>query len=266
MPNDENIYRIITSRAPVVTGAEPAEVEWTSLVGRVESLEDAPRLLAELDDVNPAGLGDGYVLMWNAADSVWDVGLVQSGLTRVRDWDTDIGDGPYPSLQTVPPVYASQHPGDPSVFRIGVNVGTTASTVAAGNHVHPLPSRFVEPISPGGYMSGGTRSLASRNVTLPAGKSCRVEARIDMQVRGGDPGPCYYRLHLNIDGHTRASGAGENGFWGVSGVPGHPPFSHAWTITGTGSSIPVSASISYYDGGGFYTDAGELVITVRYDR
>ena len=263
MPNDENIYRVITSRAPVVTGAEPTAPEWTDLQGRVGALEDDPKLLAALDDVDATGAA-GTVLV-KQADGTWKAGSVAEPM------EADAGDvatrfGPVTILSIRDGLSLEQHATVPNLAIIRPDYGAGTNQIPRGTHSHQLPSRLVEPITPGGYMSGGTRSLATRNVTLPAGKSCQVEARIDMQVRGGDPGPCYYRLHLAIDGNTRTSGAGENGFWGVSGVPGHPPFSHARTITGTGSAINVSASISYYDGGGFYTDAGELVITVRYDR
>src|SRR5690606_10996297 len=89
--------------------------------------------------------------------------------------------------------------------------GNTEATIATGSHQHPLPTISRAPVSPQAYMSGGTRTLASTTVALPAGKTCLVTACLSFQMRGGDPGPCNYRLNLNINGNVRSSGSGVNG-------------------------------------------------------
>lgn len=261
--DDDPIVLVVPSSANIPPG-NITEAEWLQIKDRVTVVEASG--IADLSDVDLSGIEDGQALLWDESANAWHVGTVQSGLDSVFDWDTAVGDGPFTSLQVTRPLNAEVHPGNPQRARIGVNVGTTVSTVARGNHTHQRPAIYRPPILPGGYMSGGTRSLASQNVTLPAGKMCTVTARVDMQVRGGDPGPAYYRLSITIDGHTRTSPAGDSGFWGVQGVPSHPSFSHMRYITGAGSAINVSASIAYYDGSGFYTDRGDLDVRIEYDR
>src|SRR5699024_6932509 len=113
----------------------------------------------------------------------------------------------------------------------------------------------------------GTRQLATTNITLPGNTWCAVEADVDAQVRGGDPGPCYYQLQLTVNGNTRTSPGGDQGFWGVQGVPDRALWAHSGEIAGTGSAIAVTARIIWGAGGGcVYTDYGNLTVRVTPQR
>lgn len=266
--NDENVYRILTSRAPVVNGAEPSDIEWTDLQGRVGTLETDPKLLAALEDVDITGLADGDVLVWDAAAGVFRVGSVADPI-EIDDGFAINRFGPVTLIEFVRGLTVAQHPSLPYIAIVEPLYGTSANTVAEGNHAHGLPTTTRAPITPQGYMSSGTRQLASTNVTLPAGKTCLVKAEIaPMQIRGADPGPCYYQLSLAINGNTRSTPSpGTGGYWVVQGVPKDATFGHERTIAGTGAAITVSASIAWGGAaGGFYTDAGDLVVTVTPDR
>jgi hypothetical protein len=132
---------------------------------------------------------------------------------------------------------------------------------ARSDHVHTNPPPVRVPIAAGGYMSSGTRALASTNVTLPAGISCVVKAYFEgFQMRGADAGACYYQLRITINGNARTSAGGAK--WVVQGVPNDPNWGHHQTIDGTGAAITVSADVIYHSGGGFYTDSGDLVVEV----
>lgn len=131
---------------------------------------------------------------------------------------------------------------------------------SATSHAHTTPSLTRSTFAPGGYMSSGSRALTSTPVTLANGIEYLVVATLNMQMRGADPGACYYRLTVTIDGNARQSNGGSTGFWCVQGVPDKTTWVHDRTLTGTGAAITVSASCAYHSGGGFYTDAGELEV------
>lgn len=142
----------------------------------------------------------------------------------------------------------------------------SASTVARSDHAHTADTVTRATFGPGGYMSTGTRSLASANVTLANGIPYLVQARLNMQMRGADAGAAYYQLTVTINGVARTSTGGSNGFWAVQGVPDKTTWEFSQQITGTGAAITCSASVSYFSGAGFYTDAGELAIELRPGR
>src|SRR5699024_11046260 len=76
--SDEIIYRIVTSRAPVVTGAQPAAPEWDDLQQRVGGIENTPHLLSTLEDVNTTG--DAGTVLVKQADGTWKTGSVADPL------------------------------------------------------------------------------------------------------------------------------------------------------------------------------------------
>lgn len=255
--DDDPIVLVVPAGASIPPG-NITEAEWLSLKNRVTVVEGYG--MADLSDIDVSGISDGDVLIWDSDAQVWEPGTAQSGISRVIDWDTDIGDGPYTELQTAPPLYAVEHPGFPNRARIGVNIGTTANTVAAGNHTHRLPAYERAEFGPTGYMSGGIRQLATRSVVLASGVQYRIVARMKLQMRGADAGAAYYLMNINIDGLSRTSPGGSNGFWCVQGVPNKEEFTGSVTRTGTGSAITVTASVGYHSGAGFNVDAGELEV------
>lgn len=221
--------------------------------------------LDDLADVNVSGVTSGQYLRWTGA--AWTPATVATGLTEVvKAGDAGTSQLNVNRLVLQGPLTTSSA-GTGSAY-ISVNYGAsgTSSNVARADHAHNVytPTRGV--FTPGGYMSSGTRNLTSVNVTLPAGITCTVKARLNMQMRGADPGACYYRLAIAIDGNTRTSNSGSNGFWCVQGVPDKTTWEHHFPFIGTGAAITVSASVQYDSGGGFYTDAGELVVEVEAAR
>ena len=243
--------------------------EYTALRNDINDLLARP-VIDEIDDipnVNAATPDDGDALLYDEASNTWIPGASGGTIATVRGDSTTINDVPEIVAWRGIQVQTGGTPGAAYmsvVFAGSGGVGTY--TAAKSDHDHPLPLITREPISPGGYLSGGTRNLASTNVTLLDGYSYLIEAKVNMQVRGGDPGPCYYRFNITIDGNTRTSPAGENGFWAVQGVPDKTTYEHDRALNGDGSSIAVSASVSWHSGGGMYTDAGELVVTVTRNR
>ena len=215
------------------------------LKNRATALEARANItkLDDVPDVDAATPTNGQVLTWDG--SAWSAATPASAVSGVTDSasvDLTLASGNI----TADVKYA----------------GTgSASTAARSNHTHTNPAPTRAPFGPQGYMSSGTRSLGSTSVTLAAGISYVVKARLNLQMRGADAGACYYQLRLTINGNdVRTSTGGASGFWCVQGVPDKTTWEHHITMTGTGSAITVSAHCIYYGGGGFYTDAGEIVV------
>lgn len=244
--------------------------EYTALRSDIDDLLARP-VIDEVDDipnVNAPTPADGDALVYDEGSGEWVAASPGDPLTVKQP-----GSGlTVPNVRTIVAwrgVDIETSDQDNTVFLQGQFAGSGGAatyTAAKSDHTHPVPLITREPISPGGYLSGGTRNLASTNVTLLDGYSYLIEAKVNMQVRGGDPGPCYYRFNITIAGNTRTSPAGESGFWAVQGVPDKTTYEHDRALNGAGSSIAVSASVSWHSGGGMYTDAGELVVTVTRNR
>lgn len=219
--------------------------------------------LDDLSDVDTTGAADGHPLVYDAGTASWVAGDLQAGyiaqVIEAGDPSTAqneiqqvaVGNG----LTVVPN-------GTGSALIIPEYAGSgVEDKPARWDHTHTLVSPKRVAITPAGYLSSGSRALASTTVTLAGGLQHIVKARLaHFQVRGADPGACYYTVSLTINGNTRTSAGGPNGYWAVQGVPREQGWEHEQTITGTGAAITVSASIKYHSGGGINTDAGELVV------
>ena len=260
--DDDPIVIVVPSAADIPPG-DITEAEWLQLKDRVTIVE--ANGIADLSDVDLSGIENGQVLVWDVSTETWRAGMVQSGIYRVFDWDVEL-DGPFNLIQTVRPLFAQVHPGYADRARIGINVGTAADTVAAGNHTHtqPLPTRVAA--GPSGYISGGSQSLGSTTITLPSGVACIVEAEVYGQFRGADSGAAYYTISLNIAGNIYTSPGGTDGFWCVQGVPDKFYWTHERKITGDGTGIPVIANVAWHSGSGFNIDRTYLKVRVRPDR
>lgn len=145
--------------------------------------------------------------------------------------------------------------------------GSGVSDAAARwDHTHIAHNIQRTAFGPQAYMSSGTRTLASTSATLSAGVAYVVKATVKLQMRGADAGAAYYQLRVTINGDARTSPGGTAGFWCVQGVPDKTDWSHHISILGTGAAIPVTASVLYHSGAGFYTDAGEVEIELKPTR
>lgn len=262
--SDRDIFIIQTSRRGARGDLDTGSLEWSVIRGEVDELlsRSAIDALDDLADVDAPSPSSGQVLAWNG--SAWEPVALTGGMAQI--WDGDEFSGPYDRLNPIAPLYLlDDDPVQPGMAKLGVQLGGigVSNLPARSDHTHTNPAPARTTFGPGGYLSSGTRTLASTNVTLAAGISYVVEATLRVQMRGADPGACYYRASVSIAGNTRQSTGGVNGFWCVQGVPREQTWEHERTITGTGAAISISAAVAYDSGGGFYTDAGELVVRLR---
>ena len=237
------------------------------LKNRADALEARPNIirLTDVQDVTP-GQTEGEVLQWDSTAEVWEPGPVAGKLTRVQNQSNSVGANDVGVLILQPGLTLTPDTG--FVYIAPSFAGSGAQNqVARSDHNHTTPTPVRAAIVPQGYQSTGTRALATTSVVLPAGVSCVVRARLSgFQIRGADPGQCYYQLRITIDGNSRTSPGGASGKWVVQGVPNDPGWEHHQLIVGTGAAITVSADIIYHSGGGFNTDSGELVVDVSTAR
>lgn len=267
MPYDidtEPVIITVPAQATAPVNDIPAP-EWVDLKNRVAAVEGLG--LVDLSDVDLTDIDEGMLLGWDAGDELWrPVNPTPAGLDYVRDWQGNHVMAPVRRLQFSRTLTAVPHGSIPGMIVVIPNVGTAANTLAAGDHVHtqPLPVRVTT--APSGYISGGSQPLGSTAVTLPSGIACVVEAELYGQFRGADSGAAYYTVSITIAGNTYTSPGGESGFWCVQGVPDKIQWQHERRMTGTGSAVPVSASVAWHSGSGFNIDRTYLKVRVRPDR
>lgn len=236
--------------------------EVAALKTRATALESRPNItsLDAVPNVNAPTPANGNVLTWDG--TAWVANTAASGIPTVRtDW-VEKSYANITTLRTGVGLNISQ-PSPNNVLLEVITLGSGASSAAArSDHTHTLIAPVRATYGPMGYMSSGTRALGSTSVVLPAGIACIVKARLNMQMRGSDTGQCYYQLRLTINGNSRTSNGGTGGFWCVQGVPDKTTWEHHLAITGTGTAVTVTADVIYHSGGGFHTDAGEIVVDV----
>lgn len=263
--DDVLIHRVMT---PGLDGNGITNPEAIALRNDLDALLERP-VIDELDDipnVSADSPDDGDTLVYNDATDMWESGSVSGAIARVDDHN---------SAQVEPDVHRLTFDAGLTARRAGAGWAAasvrfagsgSASTAARSDHTHTIMENGRAEFGPQGYMASGTRQLVSTSLPL-ASKSYRIYVALRVQVRGGDPGPCYYRLAVTIDGNTRQSPSGTNGFWCVQGVPNKETWDHVRRVDGNGSAITISASIAWGSGGGgFNTDAGDLLILIFGDR
>lgn len=261
---DSEVKVIMVPAQTVAPVTDIPLAEWTDYKNRVVAIEGLG--LVDLSDVDLDGLADGMVITWDDGDSVWKPTAMLNGLESGRDNTGDIIMEDVRSVVVGTGLEGFESGSIPDGLVVRVLFGTTANTAARGNHTHtqPLPVRVTT--APSGYMSGGTRNIGSTSVTLASGITYIVEAAVYGQLRGADPGASYYTVNINIDGNTYTSPGGSDGFWCVQGVPDKVHWEHERQVTGTGASIPVSATIAYHSGAGFNVDRMYLRVRARPNR
>lgn len=257
--DDRDIFIIEVSRRGRdgnYTGAS----EVAALKLRADALEARPNI-TEIDaipNVTAPSPTNGQVLLWNG--TAWVPGAISGSVARVDDHTSTQVEPDVNRLTFHLGLTASRSGSGWAAVSVRYGGTGTAVTAARSDHAHNNPAPTRATFGPQAYMSSGTRRLQSTNVTLASGISYVVKARLNMQMRGADPGACYYQLRLTINGNARTSIGGQNGFWCVQGVPDKTTWEHHITMTGTGAAITISADAIYFGGGGFYTDAGEIVV------
>ena len=259
---DDLMAATVVLGRPGLAGTGITAAEKTAIDTRLEALAE-PQPLGEHSDFDDSGAAAGLAILRNATNDGYVLGSAAGSLAAVSQdgtvVDSDVTDLNFTGGLTVVP-------GAPGG---GVNVtptfaGTgTAPSMARSDHFHTIDSVSRVSYGQSGYLSSGSRSLASVNVTLAAGILYLVEAEVIGQWRGADAGAAYFRISLTIDGNTRTSPAGSAGKWCVQGVPGEKVWKHERTVAGTGTQITVSATTTYGSGAGFNVDAGEVAVRLR---
>lgn len=244
--------------------------EVAALKTRADALE-ARANITSLDAVPnvdaPSPSAEQY-LKYNGTS--WIPASVTGGISQWWNQGTESWQGTYDRILALDPVYFfADDPAQPTMLKIHVALEGTGSSArpARSDHTHNNPAHTRVRFAATGYMSSGTRSLVSTTVTLLAGIQYRVKATLKVQMRGADAGACYYQLRTIINNIAYTSdGGATNGFWCVQGVPNKEVWDQHETITGTGAAITVSAEVLYWGGGGFYVDAGDLLVEPKPNR
>lgn len=261
--HDEPIILLVPGSAEIPAGSV-TPMAWIDVQNRLAAVEGLG--IVDLSDVDLTGLANGMALEWDADDDVWRPRVPALSVDAQSSGGDITRFGPVRVFAFINGLTVTQDPEYPTFALVAPIFGSGANTVAEGNHTHTNPLPVFEPYAATAAMSGGNRVLVTKAVTLAAGISYVVVARVRATVRGADAGAAYFRLALTIDGNTRTSPSGAGAFRAVQGVPFEKEWVHAQTITGTGAAITVSATITYDSGSGFYPDAGELEIDLRPGR
>lgn len=263
--DDDPIVLVVPSSASIPPGNITA-AEWLAIKDRVLVVEG--RRLGDLADVDTSSVADGDAIVYDAGADAWVPGIASVPIPGRHDTNEIIGD--------IKEIATSTERGTTSVesefvsgrYIVGVNFGGTGTStaVARSDHAHfqPIPERVST--VPSGYISGGSQPLGSTSITVSAGKTYAIEAELYGQFRGADSGAAYYTLSITIDGISRTSPGGTDGFWCVQGVPDKIYWEHARRLTGTGTAITVSASVAWHSGSGFNIDRTYLKVRVRPDN
>lgn len=257
-----DVHIVITQQPGVDGVSSPAQI--AQIESDLADVKARPVIasLTDLQDVTGTPM-EGDTIVYDAVAGEWET---RTFAATIQTFD-GVGN---PVNMTTRNIYAgfgmgnTVPAGDPFGTMISVVMGTTANTVAAGNHAHTNPLPVFEPFNATGYMSGSSRTVVSKSVTLAADITYVVIARFRPQLRGADSGAAYYTLTTTIAGNPKTSpGGATSGFWCVQGVPNNREWVHAVEIVGTGTSITVTGSVAYYSGSGFNVDAGELEIELK---
>lgn len=261
MPTDENIYRVVVSRAPVVTGAEPAAPEWDDLQQRVGDLESDTVAVADLADVDLTGLADGDLIAYDETRGVWQRVPVVRGIDRVYDTysqdrtailEIGLGAGlriysqsPATGLVVVQPVFGSSG---------------TDNVMARDDHEHPIAVPDTMTFGASGSLSSGTRTLTSGMITgLDPDIRYTVAGEVTYDIQGEGAGAGYSTTRLTIGGN----GVERPQQRSVAGVPREVSLHHPGVHVSGVSSVAVNATVQYAAGDPVYINGGRLTLTLR---
>lgn len=254
---------IIITQVPGVDGiSSPARL--TQIESDLALLESRPAITRLTDIPDVAGApSDGDTILYNDATDAWEPGVVLGSIHRVSNF----GDGANSS-------YGVNH----LVLREGLEkansaagevflrpvYGTSANTVAAGNHTHSpqAPTRAIG--TPSGTLSSGTRTLVSGTVTgLDSDRNYRVMAMLSCDLRGEGTGAGYTNPRIILNGVSQQrSGRVRT----VAGVDREFSMWHAGIAVTGATSFPYSATLSYDEGDPINVGAGELFIILLPNR
>lgn len=249
---------------PGLPGSGFTAPEAAAIRDDVDTLLSRPVItqLNDVPDVNTTAASDGNVLVYDSDTNTWGASPGALPLSVTADGEpmadnvsiVDAGTG---LLKSNDVVFGRNR------ALLSVNFGGTGSSgeVARRDHTHTAPSAARATFNATGYLSTGSRTLATTTVVLAAGVQYLVKATLKPQMRGADSGSAYFTMTTTINGNARtSSGGATSGFWCVQGVPNKESWTHYQTITGTGAAITITGAVAYHSGAGFNVDAGELEI------
>lgn len=241
--------------------ATPADI--AALVDRVEAAEAAT--LGGLSDVDTTGAAEGMILAVNGS-GVWVPETAPNGIDVANATAAVLLDAGYIDFSESFTV-ADNGDGGVSVFP---RTGTTAGTLAAGDHLHPVPvvNRYshANPAAIPNIGSGGDTTLISQAVgTFAVDVPTLVNVRGYVYAEGVDD-PARAHVYLTIDGNTARTSdiamvEAPTWEWGVNSVFA---WEHSATITRTGAgagSRTVALGVTWQGGGSLDVKAAWIVVT-----
>ncbi len=240
---------VIESQRRGIAGTGMTEARALQIESDHDTLLARP-VITDLDavpDVILTGLAEGHVLTYNAALDVWQGSPPQGGISEVNTV-VDPFKLSFSNLFTVTESAAG-------VAAVVVNLGTTATTVAAGNHVHNYTKRERVTWAPSGNLSSGVRLLGTFNLVLLAGVEYVLEAELKGRVRGA-VNSSYYTERITINGVASTSEIMQC----VGGVPADLQHEANQTLTGTGAAIAITAELIYSSGDATDVRAGKMIV------
>jgi len=258
---DVLIHHVI---APGLPGDGFTAPEAAALRADVTSLLSRP-VIDKLTDI-PDVVGtpsDGQVPVYSADDDEWHPGEVVGTISAVYDHTDTVVVENATSITAKGGLTARAGTG-PGAAVLEANIGTSATTVAAGNHTHSIRPKVPFRYTATGSLSGGTRTLASGNVTgLDPAKTYVISATLSGHLRGEGGGAGYTTPRITINDNTRNIYDRPRTVAGVQ-VPFHMEHPGV-TVTGV-SSVAVSAQIVYSEGDPVYVGGGEMNVEVTSNR
>lgn len=262
---DDGRVIIVPGAGAVLPPTAATQAEYAALRAELAEYRARPdiRTLDDLSFVTEEGKKEGDILVCDSGGT-WRVQPMPVGVNRVsQNWGPGTGVANATLLTVGQPLQVSI----PSAGRAHITpvFGTTAGTFAAGMHAHALPSERVVPFGATGYLSSGSRQLTTFTVTTDATKNHYLRVDLNLQIRGGDDGACYYRLQINAGGSVKTTPSGSAGRWAVNGVPSDVSMIHS-RQTGKVAQTAITATIIHGGAGGIYVDAGECRVTIWHER
>lgn len=260
--DDEPFVFVVPASANIPPGNITGP-EWDSLKSRVTNLEGWT--LTNLDDVDLAGLFGGATLIFDSSTGLWKPGTVQGSIALVsQNWApvTNVPDVDHLVFTAGISVAEGSSPGIGLVALVFGGSGS-ASTPARSDHTHTILLDTRQTYGATGTLSGGTRALVSRSISLSSSSTYIIKARLTGDLRGEGAGAGYTLPSITIGTNTvnRHSDVRT-----VSGVDREFTTSHPGVQVSGLSSVTVSADIAYQAGDPINVGAGELVISIELNR
>ena len=219
--------------------------------------------LDDVPDVNASSPTNGQALAWDSASSTWKpVGVGSPVSTQSGGAGTLFG--PVSIFDFRTGLTVAQHSTYPTLAIVTPVYGTTANTIAQGNHAHVMYLDRAFPFAETGTLSGGTRTLVSDVVTgLDPAKSFVLKGRLYLHLRGDGSGASFARPRITISGNPMDMFENARIVAGVLITEITP---HTGLLVSGVSSVAVSATVAFHPGDPVYVGGGVLVIEIQANR